>query len=543
MQRPLKTLRISILALGLLLALGASSAGATQRFAAPGAKGGAPCTQQIPCSITGAVSVAEAGDEVVLAPGAYSDSAGDLTALNVNAGVSLHGAIGAARPVITLDADVGTSIDPGFFVATGATVSHIEIKSAARRNMIDLGGGTIDDVIARSSFAGSLTEKGIACTVISGVVRDSACLSSGSNGIGLGAEGFVGPQPPATVALRNVTAIATGANSAGAKFAYRNVLPFPKARNVNAIGLLARGTSADVVAVAEGVPQMPGTGSEVKVVLEHSDYATTATAADTGGSAFVTPEGSGTNITAPPILAADGIHQLAASPTIDRGATDALSGAVDVDAGPRTLGAAADIGADEFAGGTTAALACAPATVAAGSATTCTATVATAASSAPTGLVSFDSNGKGALGAGGACNLVAAGEGKASCQVNYRPTQIGSGNHRLTAAYAGDATHGGSQATAQVKVSADLDAPRPDTKLKRKPRRQTVARLARFSFVSTHRGSSFQCKVDRKPFRKCRSPFKTRVKPGRHRFQVRAVDANGAVDPTPAAFRWRVRRS
>ena len=82
----------------------------------------------------------------------------------------------------------------------------------------------------------------------------------------------------------------------------------------------------------------------------------------------------------------------------------------------------------------------------------------------------------------------------------------------------------------------------PNTKLTKKPRKKTVERNARFAFVSDQTGSTFQCKLDRKPFRSCRSPFKRAVKPGRHTFEVRAIDPQGLPDLTPAVYKWSVGR-
>jgi hypothetical protein len=43
-------------------------------------------------------------------------------------------------------------------------------------------------------------------------------------------------------------------------------------------------------------------------------------------------------------------------------------------------------------------------------------------------------------------------------------------------------------------------------------------------------------------FKRCSSPFKKKVKPGRHTLRVRATDPAGNADPTPAKVKWRVRR-
>jgi large repetitive protein len=65
-------------------------------------------------------------------------------------------------------------------------------------------------------------------------------------------------------------------------------------------------------------------------------------------------------------------------------------------------------------------------------------------------------------------------------------------------------------------------------------------RKAKFSFTSDQPSSAFQCKLDRGPFKPCRSPYKHKVKRDRHSFQVRAVNPAKVVDPTPAKFHWPV---
>jgi Ca2+-binding RTX toxin-like protein len=67
-------------------------------------------------------------------------------------------------------------------------------------------------------------------------------------------------------------------------------------------------------------------------------------------------------------------------------------------------------------------------------------------------------------------------------------------------------------------------------------------RRVAFRFASDEQGSSFRCKLDRKPYRGCASPRAYRVKAGRHVFRVAAVDAAGNLDRTPALFKFRVRR-
>jgi hypothetical protein len=90
-----------------------------------------------------------------------------------------------------------------------------------------------------------------------------------------------------------------------------------------------------------------------------------------------------------------------------------------------------------------------------------------------------------------------------------------------------------------TEVPADRQP--PDTRIVKGPARDSYAHEAKFRFVSTEAQSRFQCKVDLKPWRGCRNPYKRWVGPGKHVFKVRAIDRYGNVDQTPARFGWRVK--
>lgn len=64
---------------------------------------------------------------------------------------------------------------------------------------------------------------------------------------------------------------------------------------------------------------------------------------------------------------------------------------------------------------------------------------------------------------------------------------------------------------------------------------------ASFVFHAPELGARFQCKLDRGRYRGCRAPFHRKVGAGGHAFSVRAIDAAGNVDRTPARYRFRVR--
>ena len=88
----------------------------------------------------------------------------------------------------------------------------------------------------------------------------------------------------------------------------------------------------------------------------------------------------------------------------------------------------------------------------------------------------------------------------------------------------------------------DVD-PDPQTRFTAGPTGRITNRQPAFRFNSTINGATFQCKVDRRPWRTCRSPRRlTRLPLGPHLFSVRAVAQTGRADPSPAQRRFRVVR-
>ncbi len=101
-------------------------------------------------------------------------------------------------------------------------------------------------------------------------------------------------------------------------------------------------------------------------------------------------------------------------------------------------------------------------------------------------------------------------------------------------ATANDGSGGGETAT---------DTTPPETSIAKAPKRKSATRRARIEFSASEAGSTFECKLDKAEFGPCTSPAKLKkLRRGRHRFEVRAIDAAGNVDPTPAKAGWRVRR-
>jgi hypothetical protein len=82
----------------------------------------------------------------------------------------------------------------------------------------------------------------------------------------------------------------------------------------------------------------------------------------------------------------------------------------------------------------------------------------------------------------------------------------------------------------------------PETTITKHPKKKTNKRKARFRFQAVPAdGATFECKLDKKPFKPCDSPYKKKVDPGRHGFKVRST-VDGVTGPTSDRFRWKVRR-
>jgi hypothetical protein len=85
----------------------------------------------------------------------------------------------------------------------------------------------------------------------------------------------------------------------------------------------------------------------------------------------------------------------------------------------------------------------------------------------------------------------------------------------------------------------------PDTAITRGPRtrvRSHKRRLrVRLEFTASE-PASLQCRFDGGSFTPCTSPLNLKVRRGKHRFAVQAVDALGAADASPASVRWKVVR-
>jgi hypothetical protein len=139
------------------------------------------------------------------------------------------------------------------------------------------------------------------------------------------------------------------------------------------------------------------------------------------------------------------------------------------------------------------------------------------------------------------------------CSVDGGPAQLCASPFRVPAAL-GDGSHGfavtgvdlaGREGGSGV-VSFSIDTTAPRTRFAEHPPKliRTHQRRARAVFVlkSNEAGVKFVCKVDRGLLRFCGPRLVRRFAEGRHVVQVRAQDAAGNVDRTPAVFHFRVER-
>jgi hypothetical protein len=90
-------------------------------------------------------------------------------------------------------------------------------------------------------------------------------------------------------------------------------------------------------------------------------------------------------------------------------------------------------------------------------------------------------------------------------------------------------------------VVGNADTSPPNTSIDSGPSGLTNSTSATFTFSSSEPGSTFECRLDGAAFTACTSPRAySGLTEGAHGFEVRATDAAGNVDPSPAARAWSI---
>ena len=89
--------------------------------------------------------------------------------------------------------------------------------------------------------------------------------------------------------------------------------------------------------------------------------------------------------------------------------------------------------------------------------------------------------------------------------------------------------------------STPPDTTAPNTTITSGPKTKEKSKTATFTFTSTEPGS-FECSLNGAPFTNCASPLTLKGKKGSNTLQVRARDAAGNADATPASQTWTVKK-
>ena len=86
---------------------------------------------------------------------------------------------------------------------------------------------------------------------------------------------------------------------------------------------------------------------------------------------------------------------------------------------------------------------------------------------------------------------------------------------------------------------ADTDP--PETTINKAAPKKTHGTTVMVRFRSDEAGSTFECRLDKKPWKPCTSPKKLgHLRTDKHKFKVRAKDPAGNVDPSPAKDNFTV---
>ncbi|TXL61414.1 FG-GAP-like repeat-containing protein [Aeromicrobium terrae] len=127
----------------------------------------------------------------------------------------------------------------------------------------------------------------------------------------------------------------------------------------------------------------------------------------------------------------------------------------------------------------------------------------------------------------------------ADCTSPYTASELSDGDHtfevRATDSY-------GNVEPTPAKRAFTVDSVAPDTAVDSGPTGTIDDQTPTFGFSSPDAGATFECRVDGADFGPCASPFTTAVLAnGSHTFQVRAKDAAGNADATPAGRTFTVK--
>jgi hypothetical protein len=125
-----------------------------------------------------------------------------------------------------------------------------------------------------------------------------------------------------------------------------------------------------------------------------------------------------------------------------------------------------------------------------------------------------------------------------ACPTPITFTSLSSGSHTFQAR-AKDAA--GNIDPSPASYTWTIDRIAPETTITSQPPNPSNSISATFAFTSNEAAVSFECKLDTAAFTACTSPTQfNNLAAGSHSFQVRATDAAGNTDASPASYTWFV---
>lgn len=127
-----------------------------------------------------------------------------------------------------------------------------------------------------------------------------------------------------------------------------------------------------------------------------------------------------------------------------------------------------------------------------------------------------------------------------ACTSPFTTLPLSDGEHTLDVL--GADTVGNVSAT-PATFTFTVDTTAPDTTIETHPTDPSAVAEGTFTFSSNEANVTFECQIDAGPFVDCTTPdpFVTAaLDEGSHTFSVRATDAAGTQDPTPATFTWEI---
>jgi uncharacterized protein YggU (UPF0235/DUF167 family) len=126
-------------------------------------------------------------------------------------------------------------------------------------------------------------------------------------------------------------------------------------------------------------------------------------------------------------------------------------------------------------------------------------------------------------------------QGTPSPSLRYTATSVGPDS------FSYKASDGSADSNQAATTTVNVDTKEPETTIDAGPAGTTGDATPTFEFSASETGSSFECSVDGGAFAPCSSPYTTPLlADGAHTFAVRAIDAAGHSDPTPAARSFTV---